>query len=244
MGTYSRICNKKVDLMSSNPAFGLNALGGSIALTTKKGLDYKNEELYLNNKVRAGSYAYHLKPLNLGQEPKIQTYTSLEKASDGGWRDHSEGKISRYYSNLEHEKDNYNINFSILGGNTDLNGNGVTPIELLHVDRASVFTWPDNTTNKVLMMSGKGNYFSENDSVITANLYLRKLFRNTFNADEVDAEECAEDVAADANELQSDYGLMTLLYVEKIIQLEITVLFWTKMEMLLNQMITLESMVY
>ena len=34
---------KQIDLMSSNPAFGLNALGGSLALTTKKGLDYKNE---------------------------------------------------------------------------------------------------------------------------------------------------------------------------------------------------------
>ena len=68
-------------------------------------------------------------------------------------RDHSEGKIARFYSNLEHEKENYNISFSILGAETDLNGNGVTPVELLHVDRSSVFTWPDNTTNKVLMMT-------------------------------------------------------------------------------------------
>ena len=56
------------------------------------------------------------------------------------------------------------------------------------------------------MMTGTGNYFTENDSILTANIYVRRLFRNTFNADEVDAEECAEDVAADANELQSDYG--------------------------------------
>ena len=198
---------KKVDLMSSNPAFGLNALGGSIALTTKKGLDYKNEELYLNNTVRVGSYAYHSETFEFGTGTEdTGLYTSLEKANDGGWRDHSKGKIARFFSNLEHEKENYNINFSILGGDTDLNGNGVTPVELLHVDRASVFTWPDNTTNKVLMMTGTGNYYTENDSILTANIYVRRLFRNTFNADEVDAEECAEDVAADANELQSDYG--------------------------------------
>ena len=198
---------KKVDLMSSNPAFGLNALGGSIALTTKKGLDYKNEELYLNNTVKVGSYAYHSETFEFGTGTEdTGLYTSLEKASDGGWRDHSKGKITRFYSNLEHEKENYNINFSILGGDTDLNGNGVTPVELLHVDRASVFTWPDNTTNKVLMMTGTGNYFTKNDSILTANIYVRRLFRNTFNADEVDAEECAEDVVADANELQSDYG--------------------------------------
>ncbi len=198
---------KKVDLMSSNPAFGLNALGGSIALTTKKGLDYKNEELYLNNNVKLGSHAYHSETFEFATVANdIGIYSSLEKASDGGWRDYSEGKIGRFFSNLEHEKENYNINFSILGAETDLNGNGVTPVELLHVDRSSVFTWPDNTTNKVLMMTGTGSYFTQNDSILTANLYVRRLFRNTFNADEVDAEECAEDVAADANELQSDYG--------------------------------------
>ncbi|MDC3024586.1 TonB-dependent receptor plug domain-containing protein, partial [Alphaproteobacteria bacterium] len=198
---------KKVDLMSSNPAFGLNALGGSIVLSPKKGLDFKNLKTYFNSSLKVGSFAYHSENLEFAKATEdTGIYTSLEKASDRGWRDHSEGKISRFYSNFEHEKDNYNINFSFLGGNTNLNGNGVAPIELLHVDRASVFTWPDNTTNKVLMMSGAANYYSDNDSIVTANLYLRRLFRNTFNADEVDAEECAEDVAADANELQSDYG--------------------------------------
>ena len=59
------------------------------------------------------------------------TYTSIELERDGGWRDHSDGEISRFYTNYGFEKDSYDINFSFLGGNTDLNGNGVTPIELL-----------------------------------------------------------------------------------------------------------------
>ena len=40
---------KNIDLMSSNPVFGLNALGGSIALTTKKGLDYVNKNSVSNH---------------------------------------------------------------------------------------------------------------------------------------------------------------------------------------------------
>ena len=40
---------RQVDLMSSNPAFGLNALGGSLSLTTKKGLDYKDEKSLQRN---------------------------------------------------------------------------------------------------------------------------------------------------------------------------------------------------
>ena len=35
---------KKIDLMSANPVFGLNALGGSLALTTKKGIDYLQQK--------------------------------------------------------------------------------------------------------------------------------------------------------------------------------------------------------
>ncbi len=198
---------KKVDLMSSNPAFGLNALGGSLALSTKKGLDYKNEKLYFDNTIKIGSFSYHSEIFEFGTGTgNTGLYTSIEKASDGGWRDHSDGKIGRFYTNLGHEKENYEVNFSILGADTDLNGNGVTPVELLHVDRDSVFTWPDNTTNKVLMITGSGSYYTENDSIISSKLYIRRLFRNTYNADEVDAEECAEDVAADANELKSDYS--------------------------------------
>ena len=56
------------------------------------------------------------------------------------------------------------------------------------------------------MLIGSGNYFMKDESILSTNIYLRRLFRDTYNADEVDAEECAEDVAADATELQNDYG--------------------------------------
>ena len=198
---------KQVDLMSSNPAFGLNALGGAISLTPKIGLDYKNTDSYVNNSLKFGSYAYHSELLEYGIGSKnMGLYSSIENASDGGWRDHSDGKIKRIYMNLGLEKDKYDLSTSFLGASTDLNGNGVTPIELLEKDRKSVFTWPDRTSNVLSMFTTNASYYTENDSIISANIYLRKLNRNTFNADEVDAEECAEDDTNDANELKSDYS--------------------------------------
>ena len=44
------------------------------------------------------------------------------------------------------------------------------------------------------------------DGIISTNFYHKRLYRTTYNADEVDAEECAEDSAADATELKNDYG--------------------------------------
>ena len=197
---------KQIDLMSANPAFGLNALGGSLALTTKKGLDFKNTEFVDTlNKYGSFNYTSELMEYGYGNE-KFGTYTSIELERDGGWRDHSDGEIARFFTNYGFEKDNFDLNFSFLGGSTDLNGNGVIPIELLEKNREAVFTWPDKTSNKMSMFYSNFNFYTENDAVISTNLYHKRLYRTTFNADEVDAEECAEDSAADATELKADYG--------------------------------------
>ena len=145
---------KQIDLMSSNPAFGLNALGGSLALSTKKGLDFKNIE-FVDTLNKYGSFNYTSELMEYGYgTDTFGTYTSIELERDGGWRDHSDGEISRFYTNYGFEKDSYDINFSFLGGNTDLNGNGVTPIELLQKNREAVFTWPDKTSNKMSLFYG------------------------------------------------------------------------------------------
>ena len=53
---------------------------------------------------------------------------------------------------------------------------------------------------------GNSNFYTDNDSIISSNFYHKRLYRTTYNADEMDAEECAEDNAADATELKTDYG--------------------------------------
>ena len=72
----------QIDLMSSNPAFGLNALGGSLALTTKKGLDFRNSS-YLNNVFKMGSFAYHSEAMEYGLgNDNSGVYASLELEED------------------------------------------------------------------------------------------------------------------------------------------------------------------
>ena len=69
--------------MSSNPAFGLNALGGSLALTTKKGLDYKNSE-FVNTTNKYGSFNFTSELMEYGYgTDTFGTYTSIEIERDG-----------------------------------------------------------------------------------------------------------------------------------------------------------------
>ncbi len=197
---------KKIDLMSSNPAFGLNALGGSLAITTKRGLDFRNTEFF-DNTHKYGSFNYTSDVMEYAYgNDNSGIYGSLELETDDGWRDHSDGEITRLFTNYGIEHDNYDLSLSFLGGETDLNGNGVTPIELLSKNREAVFTWPDKTSNKMSLFFGGSNFYTGNDSIISTNFYHKRLYRTTYNADEVDAEECAEDSTADATELKHDYG--------------------------------------
>ena len=90
---------KNIDLMSSNPVFGLNALGGSIALTTKKGLDYINSNL-TNNHVEVGGFDWVNGNIELGTgDEDSGLYMAIESSYDGGWRDNNSGDVKRVFAN-------------------------------------------------------------------------------------------------------------------------------------------------
>ena len=199
---------KNIDLMSSNPVFGLNALGGSLALTTKKGLDYISKES-MNNNFETGSFNAFSGNFELGVgNANSGLYISAEKAYDGGWRDNSPGDLKKIFMNYGILNENFDVDFTFMNANTKLNGNGVSPTELLNVNREAVFTWPDYTANNVFLVSSSANFYLQDDSIINSSIYYRRLIRDTLNADELDAEECDDD---DDNghqaQLSSDFGV-------------------------------------
>ena len=184
---------KNIDLMSSNPVFGLNALGGSLALSTKKGLDYLNTDS-TSNHFEVGGADWVNGNIELGVGDETQgLYVAMENSYDGGWRDNSAGDVKRLFINYGKISDNYDFDLTLMNADSSLNGNGVSPTELLKIRRESVFTWPDFTANKVYLAAANTNLYLEDDSTINTSIYYRRLIRDTMNADELDAEECAED---------------------------------------------------
>ena len=199
---------KNIDLMSSNPVFGLNALGGSLAFTTKKGLDYISTQS-MDNKFETGSFDAFTGTFELGSGTEnTGLYISAEKSYDGGWRDNSPGDLKKLFMNYGILYDNFDVDFTLMNANTKLNGNGVSPTELLNVSRESVFTWPDYTANKVFLVSSSANFYLKDDSIVNTSIYYRRLIRDTLNADELDAEECDDDNDnGHQAQLQSDFGV-------------------------------------
>ena len=182
----------RADILSSNPVFGLNALGGAIALQLKNGFDFRG----INFNTQTGYFGRHGADIEFGHSGEtLAIYGAVDLQQDAGWRNRSRSDVQRAYMNLGYRGDNLNISWDFIQADNDLNGNGLAPTELLESNRRAVFTWPDNTENNLLSTGLNGSYFVSDTISVQANAYFRRMFRRTLNADEVEAEACEFDGA-------------------------------------------------
>ena len=187
----------RADILSSNPVFGLNALGGALALQLKNGFDFDG----INFNSHTGYFGRHGADVEFGFSGEtLALYAALDVQQDAGWRNRSRSDIQRAYMNLGYRTDDLNLGWDFIQADNDLNGNGLAPTELLESNRRAVFTWPDNTDNNLLSTGLNGSYFINDTISVQANAYYRRMFRKTLNADEVEAESCS----LDSNETDID----------------------------------------
>src|SRR5262249_50069216 len=85
---------QRADVWSSNPVFGLNALGGAISLQMKNGFTYQGAEA----DVTAGSFGRIGGGLQYGARlGDVGFYLAAQGLRDDGWRDRSPAEFGRLY---------------------------------------------------------------------------------------------------------------------------------------------------
>jgi outer membrane receptor protein involved in Fe transport len=88
----------RVALMpGSNPLFGLNTLGGALALTTKNGRQHPGVTVDVN----AGSFKRARTDFSMGHDfGVLHAFVAGTAFRDGGWRDDSQGKLGNVFAKL------------------------------------------------------------------------------------------------------------------------------------------------
>jgi outer membrane receptor protein involved in Fe transport len=76
---------------------------------------------------------------------------------------------------------------------TDLIGNGAAPAELLEIDRAAIFTRPDQTENELTLVNLVVEHEVSSTLTLTGNAYVRLSDIGTYNGDDSDLEACDDD---------------------------------------------------
>jgi iron complex outermembrane recepter protein len=164
----------------SNPLYGLNTLGGAIALQTKRGDSHPGGEA----EASYGSFGRKsLSALHGGQAGNVHWFASAEGMKEDGWRDHSPSEVGQLFTKLGWADARTDLALSVAYAHTDLIGNALLPESMLRRDRESVFTHPDNTNNRATLVAFNGSHWISDDDQLAAVAYLRRTRTRTLNGD-------------------------------------------------------------
>lgn len=165
----------------SNPLFGLNTLGGALAVQTKDGLKNPGTSLQL----LAGSHRRAAAEFQHGGHDDAGThwFVAGQQFDEHGWRDDSPSHAGQLFAKLGRRSGDTDLSLTAALARTRLHGNGLQEGRLLDADRASVYTRPDITRNRSALLNLALAQALDAHWTLNGNAYARRLRTHTFNGD-------------------------------------------------------------
>ena len=139
-----------MSVVSNNPSFGLNALGGAVSILMKDGFSYQGGEV----DVMAGSFGRKQVGIQAGgASGNAGIYVAGEWFEDDGFRKFSDSEIRRFYGDLGLKGTFAEVHFSLTAADNHFGATAAAPIELLDRSWSNTFTSPQTTDLEVYMPS-------------------------------------------------------------------------------------------
>jgi outer membrane receptor protein involved in Fe transport len=185
----------------SNPAFGLNTLGGAVAIYTKSGAQYPGGDLQLSG----GSFGRRTAELEYGGSSGVLDWFLTANAyDDDGWADHNPSKVRQYFGKLGWQNETSDLDVSFTGADNTLQGTQTLPLSFLD-DIKQAYTFPDENQNKLAFLTTKGSHFLREDVLLGGNVYYRSYktrnvssnVNDQFDVDGIQATNDASDIDQD-----------------------------------------------
>ena len=174
----------------SDPTYGLNSLGGALALGLKNGFDHAG----FGGEVSGGAFGRLAATAEYGVAAGAWAfYGGATRFREDGWRFASPSEVTQAFADLGYRQGGVDAGVSVTYADTLLTGNAPAPVELLAVDRAAVFTFPDRTENRLAFVQGRANAAASDTWSVQVTGYYRDLDRRTLNGDEAEFGVCDDD---------------------------------------------------
>ena len=197
----------------SNPLFGLNTLGGALAIRTKSGFENPGYSI----ESYGGSFGTNTVNFEAGGHgERVDYFVTGNYFNSDGFRDHdaSASTVQQWFGKVGYQDSTTDIDLSFTGADNNLQGGQTIPISFYNVNSDLIYTFPDITTNRLSFLNLKGSHFLTSDNLIAANTYYRQLRNSNLSGNTNDNFNPALPVAAGnapaLNELtlidQTSYG--------------------------------------
>lgn len=153
----------------SNPTFGLNTLGGALAIYTKSGNDHPGGSV----QVTGGSFGRKAVEFEQGGKRGPWDYFFTGNLlRDRGWAEHNPSRVAQFFSKVGYQTKQTDVDLSLTLADNSLQGTQTLPTSLASNIRQA-YTYPDRTNNQLSFMTLKGSHFLRDDFFIGGNLYYR-----------------------------------------------------------------------
>jgi iron complex outermembrane recepter protein len=194
----------RMDLVGSNPVFGLNALGGALSMRMKNGFTDQGTEI----SAYGGSFGQVGGNFQYGrQSGGSATYVAASVQHEAGWRDQQSSDLYQVYGDVGWRSDKAELHLNIIGADTQLNGPGTSPIELLSANPAAQFTAPNLIASKYSLIGLNGNWSLSDTTTLQAVAYYDYLSERVVNGNVTDFSPCSDGLSLCGDSGQVATGL-------------------------------------
>ncbi len=174
-------------VMSSNPVFGLNAIGGAISVDMRDGFNFHGAEF----DVRGGSFGRIQGSGAVGvQNGNWAMFIAAEDINDDGWRQFSPAEVHRMYADLgfKNREAEFHVNFT--GADNFVGAVTAAPVQLLDQGWNRVYTNPQTTQNDMEMVSANGSVKATDTLTFSGVTYYRHFRQAHADANILEVEDC------------------------------------------------------
>jgi iron complex outermembrane receptor protein len=182
----------RADLITGDPAFGLNALGGAVALSMKTGRSFQGGAASL----QGGSFGHVFGSLELGGTNGAWShYVAIDGGHDDGWRPQSASQAVRAYGDLGWSGERAELHLILAGGDTRLGVVGPTPVDLLAANRQAIYTFPQTTRDRSGLVALNGSWQASEAWSAQGGVYARAFRQSHLDGNDGDFEGCSRNPA-------------------------------------------------
>jgi len=168
----------RIDILSANPVYGLNALGGAAVVTMKNGFTHPGFE----SELEGGSFGEKSGNFQYGKSAGgFAAFVAGRAFAEDGWRQFSPDTVQQLYADFAARGERGEIDVSFTGANNRLSGEGSVPTQELSVDRTLDFTTPQTNANELEFVTVNGTYVASDTLSFQANAYRREFHQSVLN---------------------------------------------------------------
>ena len=181
---------RSVTVVTNNPAFGLNALGGAVNVLMKDGFNYKGAEI----NTMGGSFGRIQSSAQYGQQfGNWSVYGALEGLRDNGYRNFSESAIRRFYGDVGYRTDSSEFHLNVGVAKNNFGASAAVPVELLRNYWGATYTTPQTTDHRVAYANLTGKVEITPTWTIDGSVRVRAFRQKTVDGNPTETERCAAD---------------------------------------------------